>query len=85
MTLIVSEAVAISLIGGVLGLLLASALCALLRQSPSMFADMSRVQLPPTMWILCMAVAVLVGVVSSIVPAWSAARRPIVEALRFKD
>ena len=73
------------LIGGVLGLLLASGLCALLRQSPSMFADMSRVQLPPTMWILCMAVAVLVGVVSSIVPAWSAARRPIVEALRFND
>jgi len=85
MTLIVGEAVAIALIGGVLGLLLAGGLCSLLRQSPSTFADMSRVRLPGSMWIVCLAVAASVGVVSSVVPAWSAARRSIVEALRFTD
>ena len=85
MALIVGEAVAISLIGGVLGLLLANGLCAVLRTAPSTFADMSRVRLPGSMWGFCLGVALLIGLISSVVPAWSASRRSIVDALRFTD
>ena len=82
---IVSESVFIAIIGGVLGLVLAAGICEMMRRAPSTFADMSRVALPPSIWAVCMAVAVLIGVVSSIVPAWNASRRSMVEALRFTD
>ncbi len=82
---IVAEAVLISLIGGVLGLLLAAGLCEVMRRMPSTFTDMSRVAMPAEVWGLAMLVAALIGVVSSIVPAWNAANRPIVEALRYED
>lgn len=85
MALIVSEAVAISLIGGLLGLALANVLCGWLRNAPSTFADMSRIRLPLSMWGICLGVAVFIGLVSSVVPAWSASRRSIVDALRFTD
>ena len=82
---IVAEAVLISLIGGFLGLLLAAGLCEMMRRMPSTFTDMSRVKMPGEVWVLAMAVAAMIGVISSIVPAWNAAKRPIVEALRYED
>jgi len=82
---IVAEAVLISLIGGLLGLLLAEGLCEMMRRMPSTFTDMSRVKMPGEVWGLAMVVAALIGVISSIVPAWNAANRPIVEALRYED
>jgi ABC-type lipoprotein release transport system permease subunit len=36
----------------------------------------------PLLAIVCVAAAAIVGLVSSLVPAWSAARTPIVESLR---
>lgn len=85
LALIVGEAILLAAIGGLLGLALAEVLCAWMRQMPSTFADMSRVILPPSISALCMAVAVLIGVISSIVPAMNASRRSIVESLRFAD
>ncbi len=85
LALIVGEAILLAAIGGLLGLALAEVLCAWMRQMPSTFADMSRVILPPSISALCMAVAVLIGVISSIVPAVNASRRSIVESLRFAD
>ncbi len=85
LALMVAEAVLLAVIGGVLGLALAEVLCGWMRQMPSTFADMSRVVLPPAIAAGCMAVAVLIGVVSSIIPAAGASRRSIVDALRFTD
>jgi ABC-type antimicrobial peptide transport system permease subunit len=34
---------------------------------------------------ICLGVAALIGVVSCLIPAWAASRRPIVAALRFTD
>jgi len=85
LALMVGEAVAISLVGGVLGLLLADAACGVLRRAPSVYVDMSRVVLPGEMWFICLGVAAMIGVIGSAVPAWNASRRPIVEALRFND
>jgi len=85
MTLLVGESVMISAIGGLIGLGLAHALCAAMRQMPSMFTDMSRIIVPPSVTALCIAVAVAIGVLSCIIPAWTASRRSIVEALRVTD
>lgn len=85
LAIIVSESVFIAILGGVLGLAFAELVCEFARRMPSTFADMTRIKMPPEVWALAMVVAVFIGVVSSVVPAWNAARLPIVEALRFTD
>jgi putative ABC transport system permease protein len=79
------ESAVISLLGGGIGLGLASLICAALRQLPSTFVNMPDVKIPPLMVMGCLAMAAAIGVVSSAGPAWSASRKPIVEALRFTD
>ncbi len=83
--LLVGEALIIALIGGALGLALASGLCAMIRSLPSTFADLSRLSVTPAVAAICLLVAAMIGLISSFIPAWGAARRPIVEALRFSD
>jgi ABC-type antimicrobial peptide transport system permease subunit len=41
--------------------------------------------MPPFVWWGALAVAALIGVISSFVPAWGASRRSIIEALRYTD
>ena len=83
--MLVGEAVMISLIGGVIGLAIANGLIAMLRTLPSTFVNMSTLTVPPWVTIFCLLIAVTIGVISSIIPAWSASRRSIVEALKFTD
>ncbi|MCU0245583.1 MAG: FtsX-like permease family protein [Bryobacter sp.] len=85
LTLLLGESVVISLVGGVIGLFLAQGLVGLARSAPSMFIDNSTIELPPMLMLIALGVSAFIGLVSSIVPAWSAARRPIVEALRVTD
>ena len=37
----------------------------------------------PSVALLCIAVALFIGLVSSLVPAWSAARTSILDSLRY--
>jgi len=83
--ILLGESVVISLIGGLAGLGMASAICSWIRTTPSIFADLSRFGVPLPVQALCLVVAALIGVASCSAPAWGAARRPIVEALRFND
>ena len=83
--MLVGEAVMISLIGGVVGLAIANGLMAMLRTLPSTFVNMSSLTVPPWVTIFCLLIAVSIGVISSLIPAWSASRRSIVEALKFTD
>jgi putative ABC transport system permease protein len=85
--LMVSEAILISLIGGAIGLALTSGMLLLLRELPSAmtFGVFTQATVHPSVAIICLLVAGLIGLISSIVPAWGASRRPIVEALRFTD
>ncbi len=85
LSLLVGESLVISLIGGALGLGLAAFLCATLRAMPSTFADMSRIDIHPPIAMLGMAVSLVIGLVSSVIPAYSASSRPILEALRSND
>ncbi len=83
--MMIGESVLISLIGGVIGLALAGGLCLLIRGLPSTFANLSQMTLPPSVVVICLLVAMLIGFVSSIIPAWGASSRPIVEALKVTD
>ncbi len=82
---IVGESILISLAGGVIGLALASGVCAMIRGMPSTFADMSRIAIQPSVAAACLLMAIFIGVASSAVSAWSAAHRSIAESLRFTD
>jgi putative ABC transport system permease protein len=83
--LILGEAALIALTGGTIGFLLSTLLTGSISKSP--FASL----LPPfpafdvTAGVVCVATAIAIGVVSSFVPAWGAARTSIVNALRSTD
>ncbi len=85
--LMVGEAIAIGLIGGVIGLGLTKGLLLLLSRLPAgmTFIDFSVVTVQPSVISICLLVAGMIGLVSSIIPALGASRRSIVEALRFTD
>ncbi|MFN0172220.1 MAG: ABC transporter permease [Bryobacteraceae bacterium] len=85
LSLILGESILISLLGGLIGVGLAYGLCEVLRSGPSTFADVSRFRLSGEIIALSLASAVLIGLVSSFVPAWGASRRSIIDALRFND
>lgn len=83
--LILGESAVLSVLGGLLGLLLANGVFALMRQGPSMFGDVNRFRLSAPVAAACIGVALFVGLVSSLWPAMTASRKSIVEALRYND
>jgi putative ABC transport system permease protein len=85
--LMVGEAVVIGLIGGVIGLGITKGLILLLSGAPAgmTFLDFSVVTLQPSVIAICLLVAGMIGLVSSIIPAIGASKRSIVEALKFTD
>jgi putative ABC transport system permease protein len=86
--LMVGEALAIGLIGGAIGLGVTRGLILLLSWAPAgltFLLDFSTVTIQPTVIIICLLVAGMVGLVSSIIPALGASRRSIVEALKVTD
>lgn len=85
--LMVGEAIAIGLIGGVIGLGITKGLMMLLSGAPAgvTFLDFSVVTLQPSVIAICLLVASMIGLVSSIIPAIGASKRSIVEALKFTD
>ena len=85
LSLLVGESMVISLTGGLMGLGLAALLCTVLRNMPSTFADMSSISIVPPIFAIGMAVSLVIGFISSLIPAYGASRRPILEALRVND
>lgn len=85
LTIILAEATLIAWIGGTLGFLLASGLCFLVRQGPAFNSQIRTLSVQPPVALLLMAVAIFIALVSSVVPAWSAARLPILDALKHTD
>ncbi len=85
LSLVTGEAVLISLLGGMLGMLFASGLVAVLRNMPSMVADSSEFVMSPAVLAGGLLTAAAIGLISSIGPAWSASRRNIIDALRVTD
>jgi putative ABC transport system permease protein len=80
--LVLGEAALIALLGGALGSGLAGVLCAVMRQAPAPIQALKILTVTPVIAVLSVAVALLVGLLSALVPALSAARTSILEALR---
>jgi putative ABC transport system permease protein len=83
--LILGESAFMSLVGGAVGLVLASGLCALLRQAPAFVQQTKTLTIQPPILALLLGISVAIGIVSAIIPAWNASRSNIIDALRFTD
>jgi putative ABC transport system permease protein len=82
--IIVGEAVSIAMIGGVLGLVFAFLLTAIVRNAAGSFMpQLHHLSITPITALLALGVALLIGVVSSFIPAWNAARTNILDSLRY--
>lgn len=82
LTLLLAESLLVALAGGLLGCGCAYlALKVFVVGAPGM-GPLSSIQVPPAVMIETLAVAVLIGVLSALVPARAAARQNIVDALR---
>jgi putative ABC transport system permease protein len=83
MGLFVGEAVTLALIGGIVGVLLASALIKVMAQSSSGGLFLAGMHVTPSTYAVALVVAALVGFLSAIIPSYHASRENIVEGLRY--
>ncbi len=82
--IIVGESVTIALIGGILGLALAAGLTAVVGNFAATFVpQLHNLSLTPASALIALGVALFIGLVSSSVPAWNAARTNILDSLRY--
>jgi putative ABC transport system permease protein len=80
--IVLAEAGAISLAGGALGVVLAAGICTVIRNGPVPFDTVRRIGVDSSVAALSLGIAAAIGVISSFIPAWNAARTTIVEAIR---
>ena len=83
--IILTEAVIVSLIGGALGVFLASLMTGVVRSMPAFLDQLRHLSLTPSVALLCFGIAGLIGLVSAFIPAFQASRIPILEALKSTD
>ncbi|MBI3679687.1 MAG: ABC transporter permease [Acidobacteria bacterium] len=83
--IILSEAMLIALMGGIASYFLARALCGVIRSGPAFSSELMTLTIRPQVALVMQLAAVMIAFVSSFVPAWSAARINILEALRRTD
>ena len=79
--LFVSEAVSLALIGGLIGVGLAYFLIYMVTHSPQFFSFYN-MKVTPGMWAVALFVSGLVGLVSSLIPSYTASQINIVDGLR---
>ncbi len=84
LSMIIGEALTISLIGGILGLVLAAILTVGVGKVGQAFvAQLHGLSMTPFTALIALGVALFVGFVSSFVPAWNASRTNILDSLRY--
>jgi putative ABC transport system permease protein len=81
--IIIGEAISISMIGGVIGLVLAVLMSAVIRKAAgAVMPQLHNLTVTPITVSISLAVALLIGFISSFIPAWNAARTNILDSLR---
>jgi len=83
--MIMGEACAISLIGGIIGFLLSTILTTGVGKSPAGSFLPPIPPFQPVVALACILTAIGIGFLSSLVPAMGASQTPIVDALRNTD
>lgn len=84
LALIIGEALTIALIGGVIGVFLAGFLdVGVGKAGQAMMSQLHGLSVTPLIGCISLGVALLIGLVSSFIPAWNAARTNILDSLRF--
>jgi len=83
--MILGEATAISVAGGVIGYAISSVMMGFVKHSPMGGFLPALRAVDPAVAAACILLAGLIGLVSSLVPALGASRAPIVQALRSTD
>lgn len=81
--IILGEAAVISLLGGLIGSLIATVLISGVRNAPVPIAQLKTLTLAPPVALACMGVALAIGVVSAFIPAYNASRTSILDALKY--
>ena len=82
--IIVGEAICIAVIGGVIGLLFASVLTVGVGKAAGSFIpQLHDLSITPFSALVALGLAFFVGVVSSFIPAWNAAKTNILDSLRY--
>jgi putative ABC transport system permease protein len=82
--IILGEAVVISVLGAALGCLIASGLTRALAAVAGAFSYQLRTMtLTPEAIAICLGLGALVGLIAAVLPAWGAARTPILDTLRY--
>jgi putative ABC transport system permease protein len=83
--IVLGESAVISIIGGAFGCLLAAGMCSVVAHSPggNFMPALKTLGISPLVGLGCVGVALAIGLLSSFVPAWSASRTSILEALRY--
>jgi putative ABC transport system permease protein len=81
--MVLGEAAVIALAGGAIGCLLASLLCGVIRQTaPAFIPGIKTLAVTPLIACLSLSVALLIGLVSALLPSLSASRMSILNSLR---
>lgn len=80
--IILGESIVISVIGGAVGCVLAAILVNGARHMPGSMGFLNGMAMTTPVVLASLAMAAFIGFISSMVPAWSASRTSIVEALR---
>jgi putative ABC transport system permease protein len=79
---LLGEGMMIAVIGGALGCALAQGLCLLLRIAPIPIQQLKVMNVTPLIFGISLLIALLIGLLSAMIPAAGAARRPILDSLR---
>jgi putative ABC transport system permease protein len=81
--LFVSEAVIVSILGGILGILAASGLVSAMAHSPQGGLFLAGISVTPITMLVALIVSGMVGLISAMIPSYHAAKVDIVEGLRY--
>lgn len=82
--LIIGEALTIALVGGAIGVLLASFLVVGVgKAAQAVVAQLHGLSVTPTTALISLGIALFIGFISSFIPAWNAARTNILDSLRY--
>ncbi|MBV8867372.1 MAG: FtsX-like permease family protein, partial [Acidobacteriaceae bacterium] len=82
--MIIGEALCIALAGGIIGLILAAVITTgVTKAGAAAMLQISSLTLTPFTILVSLGVALLIGLISSFVPAWNAARTNILDSLRY--